>query len=126
MAIPQSSTLWHQVKKYATEIAVSFLDGFLRGGGITPTQKELVPSQQAVGAQLAGTAGEIVGATAKAGVGAASCLLRLWAILLGVFIVTLMMWAAPPLGLIALVVLIWLTIRSFISRSQRKSKGIWY
>lgn len=126
LAVPRSSTLWFQVKAYAGEVAESFLDGFLRGGGVASAQRALPAANQSVGVQVAGAVGEIAGATARASVGVASCLFRLWAISFGVVVVGILLWAAPPIGIIAFIGLVWLTVRSSTARSKRKRDGLWY
>lgn len=127
VAVPRSSTVWEHLKAYGAEIAESFFDGLIRGGGGNSTdRRELGSGESALGPQLAGAVGEVVGATAKAGVGVASCMLRIWLTAIGLLLAGALTVASPPLGAIFLIVILVMAVKSQISRSDRKSRGVWY
>lgn len=127
VAVPRSSTVWEHLKAYGAEIAESFFDGLIRGGGGNPSyRRELGSGESALGPQVAGAVGEVVGATARAGVGVASCMLRLWLTAIGLLIAGALTVASPPLGAILLVVVLVLAVKSQVARSDRKGRGIWY
>lgn len=126
LAVSSRSTLWTRLTRYTKEVAGHFWDGFLEGTGTSSSRPALTAGNLSTSAQVAGAVGTIAGATLKTGVGLGSCLLRMWLFGFGLLITFLLLAVAPPLGVVSLLVVIFLTVRSFVSRSRRRAQGLWY
>jgi hypothetical protein len=126
IAVSSQSSLWYRLAEFAKEVAGHFWVGFLEGAGVSSSRPALPAGPTPSAVQVVGKVGAVAGATARAGVGLGSCLLRLWAFSLGVIITFVLLAVAPPLGAIVALAVLFLTVKSFVSRSRRKQQGLWY